>query len=98
MLKMTKSALDALIESEQYDFLRNMPELGSNIVLLGLGGSHAYGTNNENSDVDLRGVAVNSPRNIYLGRDFEQVVETETDTTVYSFDKIVNLLCSCNRQ
>ena len=96
MLKMTKSALDALIESEQYDFLRNMPELGSNIVLLGLGGSHAYGTNNENSDVDLRGVAVNSPRNIYLGRDFEQVVETETDTTVYSFDKIVNLLCSCN--
>lgn len=96
MARLTRSELHALVDSEQYDFLRTMPELGRNIVLLGLGGSHAYGTNTPASDVDLRGIAVNVPRNIYLGHDFEQVVETETDTTIYSFDKMVRLLCTCN--
>lgn len=47
--------IKSLLHNEQYDFLRNNENLGNNIVLLGLGGSHAYGTNNENSDVDIRG-------------------------------------------
>ena len=85
----------SLVKSDKYDFLRNSP-LKDHVILLGLGGSYAYGTNNENSDVDIRGVAVNSKRNILTGNDFEQVVDVETDTTVYSFDKIVKLLCSCN--
>lgn len=84
------------IQEPEYDFLRTNINLGNNIILLGLGGSHAYGTNNENSDLDIRGVATNSKRNILIGADFEQFVETETDTTIYSFDKIVKLLCSCN--
>lgn len=84
------------LKSDSYDFLRNDKNLGTNIILLGLGGSHAYGTNNEHSDLDIRGVATNSKRNIFIGQDFEQVVEVGTDTTVYSFDKIVKLLCSCN--
>lgn len=84
------------LKSDSYDFLRNDKNLGTNIILLGLGGSHAYGTNNEHSDLDIRGVATNSKRNIFIGQDFEQVVEVDTDTTVYSFDKIVKLLCSCN--
>ena len=85
----------ALLSSE-YNFLRTDVNLGNNIILLGLGGSHAYGTNNEDSDIDIRGIAVNSKRNILIGNDFEQVVERETDTTVYSLDKIVKLLCDCN--
>lgn len=85
----------SLVKSDKYDFLRNSP-LKDHVILLGLGGSYAYGTNNENSDVDIRGVAVNSKRNILTGNDFEQVVDVETDTTVYSFDKIIKLLCSCN--
>lgn len=84
------------LKTDTYDFLRENENLGDNIILLGLGGSYAYGTNNENSDVDIRGVATNTKRNILVGKDFEQVVETETDTTIYSFDKIVKLLCSCN--
>ena len=88
--------IKSLLHNEQYDFLRNNENLGNNIVLLGLGGSHAYGTNNENSDVDIRGIATNQKRNILIGKDFEQVVDVDTDTTVYSFDKIVKLLCSCN--
>ena len=85
-----------LLKSKEYDFLRNDPNLGDNVILLGYGGSYAYGTNNEDSDVDIRGIATNSSRNILTGRDFEQVVDVPTDTTIYSFDKIVKLLCSCN--
>lgn len=85
-----------LLLTKQYDFLRQNPFLGDNIILLGLGGSYAYGTNNENSDVDIRGIAINSKRNILTGNDFEQVVDTDTDTTIYSFDKMIKLLCNCN--
>lgn len=85
-----------LLKSKEYNFLRNDPNLGDNVILLGYGGSYAYGTNNENSDVDIRGIATNSSRNILTGRDFEQVVDVPTDTTVYSFDKMIKLLCSCN--
>lgn len=84
------------LNSKEYDFLREDPRLGSNIILLGLGGSHAYGMETETSDIDLRGIATNSKRNILTGNDFKQFVETDTDTTIYSFDKIVGLLCECN--
>lgn len=84
------------VYNPEYDFLRTNENLGDNIILLGLGGSHAYGTNNQNSDLDIRGIATNTKRNILIGNDFEQVVNVPTDTTVYSFDKIVKLLCSCN--
>lgn len=88
--------INELLKSKEYDFLRDNPNLGDNIILLGYGGSHAYGTNNKDSDVDIRGIATNSSRNILTRRDFEQVVDVETDTTIYSFEKIVHLLCSCN--
>lgn len=93
---MNINEIKTMIQTNEYDFLRNNPHLGSNICYLTLGGSHAYGTNIEGSDVDLRGVATNSKEEILLGRDFEQVVNTDTDTTVYSFKKIVNLLQNVN--
>lgn len=84
------------LESTQYDFLRDHPDLGHHMILLGLGGSYAYGTNNDESDLDIRGIAVNSKRNLLLGMDFEQVTDNDTDTVIYSFDKIIKLLCNCN--
>lgn len=84
------------LEGSEYDFLRNNAHLGSNIILLGLGGSHAYGTYTESSDLDVRGIAVNSREEILLSKDFEQVVDVPTDTTVYSLKKIIQLLCDCN--
>lgn len=93
---MNLEQIKSKVASEEYDFLRTDKSLGSHIILLGLGGSHAYGTSNENSDLDLRGIATNSKRNILIGNDFEQVVDEETDTTIYSFDKVVDLFCSCN--
>ena len=84
------------VKSEEYDFLRTNEHLGNNIILLGLGGSHAYGTNIESSDIDIRGVALNTKKEILLGRNFEQVLDEPTDTTIYSFNKIVTLLCNSN--
>lgn len=93
---MNDNSIGALLKSQEYNFLRENKNLGANIILLGLGGSHAYGTNNENSDIDIRGIATRTKREILIGNDFEQVVDVDTDTTVYSFDKIIKLLCSCN--
>ena len=93
---MTIDAMLAAIRGPEYDFLTKRPELGDNIILLGVGGSHAYGTNVEDSDLDIRGVATNRRESIILGSRFEQSVDTATDTTIYAFEKLVSLLCNCN--
>ncbi len=93
---MTLEKIKQLVESNQYHFLRDNPHLGQNIILIGLGGSHAYGTNNEQSDLDIRGCALNSKEEILTNANFEQFVNEETDTTIYSFNKLVHLLSNCN--
>lgn len=85
-----------LLGTPEYEFLKTNPHLGNNIILLGLGGSYAYGTNVEGSDIDIRGVALNSKADILGTNNFEQVVNNETDTTIYSIRKIISLLSSCN--
>ena len=85
-----------LLENKEYSFLRENEHLGDNIILLGLGGSHAYGTNVEGSDIDLRGCALNTKEEILTNKNFEQFVNNETDTTIYSFNKLVSLLSNCN--
>lgn len=82
--------------SKEYSFLTTRPALGKNIMLLGLGGSYAYGMNKDTSDIDIRGIAFNKKEEILLGQDFEQVVDNQTDTTVYSFNKIIELLTKAN--
>ena len=84
------------LQSNEYDFLREDKNLGSNILLLTLGGSHAYGMEQEDSDLDVRGIAFNSKEEILLGADFDQVVNVATDTTIYSFNKMLQLLTSNN--
>lgn len=93
---MTIDEIKEKLKTSEYDFLRENEHLNDNVILLGLGGSHAYGTENENSDLDIRGCALNSKQEILLGRDFEQVVDVATDTTVYSFNKLVTLLVNVN--
>lgn len=93
---MTIEEIKAKVVSPEYDFLRTNPHLGKNIILLGLGGSHAYGTNIATSDLDVRGITLNSKTEILTNDKFEQVVNTETDTTIYSLNKIISLLSNCN--
>lgn len=85
-----------MIRTPQYDFLKTNPHLGKRIILLGLGGSHAYGTQKDTSDLDIRGCAVNSKTEILTHDSFEQFVSEKTDTTIYSFNKIIHLLSDCN--
>lgn len=93
---MTIQQIREMLSSEAYDFLRTNEHLGGRIVFLTLGGSYSYGTNVEGSDVDIRGCAINRPSDLLGLSNFEQVVHTETDTTVYSFNKLVSLLLNCN--
>ena len=60
------------LASPPYDFLTCNRNLGSNVCLLCLGGSYAYGLNRPTSDIDLRGVAVNSEKDILLWKDFKE--------------------------
>ena len=84
------------LQSDEYSFLKENSHLKNNIILLGLGGSYAYGTNIETSDLDIRGVALNSKSEILTNKNFEQFINNETDTTIYSFNKIITLLTNCN--
>lgn len=84
------------LKSEEYDFLRKDKNLGNNIIILTLGGSHAYGTDNENSDLDIRGCALNSKMQILTNENFEQFVNEATDTTIYAFNKLISLLSNVN--
>lgn len=93
---MNLSEIKKEMQTQAYSFLKTNEHLGQNIILLGLGGSHAYGTNVETSDLDVRGVALNKKHEILLSRPFEQVLDEPTDTTIYSFNKIITLLKNCN--
>lgn len=85
-----------LIRTGEYDFLRENPRLGDRIMVLGLGGSYAYGTSNEASDIDLRGVTLQLPSDLIGMTVFEQYEDGMTDTVIYGFNKIVRLLLECN--
>lgn len=84
------------IKKTEYDFIRENPRLGNRIILLGVSGSYGYGTNREGSDVDFRGITLNLPSDLIGFSEFEQFEDRVTDTVIYSFNKIVKLLISCN--
>ncbi len=86
----------SIIKSDEYNFLSTNKHLGKQIILLGLAGSYSYGTNNENSDIDVRGVTLNLKSDLIGLTEFEQYVDDKTDTTIYSFNKMVTLLLNCN--
>lgn len=86
----------SILKQPEYDFLKTNKHLGSNIILLGLGGSHSYGTNIESSDLDIRGITLNSKKDILCKNSFKQFEDKQTDTVIYSFNKIISLLTACN--
>jgi predicted nucleotidyltransferase len=82
--------------SSEYDKIRNNENIKNRVAFITLGGSHAYGTNIETSDIDVRGVSLNTVSSLIGLHPFEQVLCNETDTTIYSFHKIISLLINCN--
>ncbi len=85
-----------LINKPEYDFLKTHPRLGKHIILLGLAGSYSYGTNNENSDIDVRGITLNQKSDLIGMTSYEQYSDDYTDTVIFSFQKIIQLLLACN--
>lgn len=88
--------LEEIIKDKKYNFLRENPHLKDKIIFLVVGGSHAYGTNVEGSDLDIRGVALNSKSDLLGLTNFEQYVDNDTDTTIYSLNKFFSLVSNCN--
>lgn len=78
---------------EAYREVRDYPGL----ILATLGGSYAYGTNVATSDVDVRGIYLNTPGELIgVLPDKEEKTFGNTDTVLYSLKKAVKLLCNCN--
>lgn len=97
MIQKNNKSIKNIIKEKEYDFLRTDKHLGDNIILMGLSGSYAYGMEIEGkSDIDIRGIALNNKQEILLGTDFEQVADKETDTTIYSFNKMLTMLTKLN--
>ena len=86
----------AILNKPEYDFVNKNEHLGKHVILLGLAGSYAYGTNIESSDIDIRGITLNQKSDLIGLTQFEQYVDDNTDTVIYAFNKMVNLLLSCN--
>lgn len=93
---MTINQIKEILKTEDYNFLKTNPNLNKNMIMLTIGGSHAYGTNNENSDLDIRGCTLNTKRQLLTAENFEHFNDEKTDTTIYSFNKLVSLLSNCN--
>ena len=78
-------------QKKEYKFLQRL-----NPLFYTFGGSIAYGTSNENSDIDIRG-AVYMPESAIFGlTPFEQFDDRETDTVLYGLNKLMKLLSECN--
>lgn len=93
---MTIDEIKELLKSHEYDFLRENPHLKDNILFLCLGGSYAYGTNIDTSDIDIRGVTMNSKSDFLGLTSFEQFTDSNTDTCIYSLKKFLELVKSSN--
>lgn len=88
--------IQEVLSRPEYQFIQTNPHLGGAMLFATFGGSHAYGTNVEGSDIDVRGCALNSVRDIVGRTNFEQVIDNPTDTVIYSFNKLIGLLENCN--
>ena len=90
--------LEKLLQTEPYQNYFNGKNLDNRFLFMTYGGSYAYGTNVEGSDIDVRGCVLNTKEEILLGRDFEQYVKNddELDICIYSVNKLISLLTNCN--
>ena len=84
------------------DFLKNIPvEVAPKLVFQSIGGSHLYGTNNENSDIDWRIIyKATNPIYIYGLRENKAYcgASEEVDFASYELRHFMRLMASSNTQ
>lgn len=88
---MNKEEIKEKLKSSEYDFLRTNEKLKANIVLLVVAGSHAYGLNTEESDLDIRGISMGTPDSILGMESFDVFENKNTDTMIYSMKRFMEL-------
>jgi predicted nucleotidyltransferase len=66
------------------------------IIFEGIGGSHAYGTNTENSDVDIRGIFIAEFDDVLCGNFPEQINDDNNDIVYYEISRFLTLLKTNN--
>jgi predicted nucleotidyltransferase len=84
------------LKKTEYNFIRSDPHLGNNILILTTAGSISYGTNVDTSDIDIRGVTLETRQDIMGLSSFEQFEDRITDTVIYGLKKFINLCLNSN--
>lgn len=86
----------SFLSKPQYSFLKTNP-LKSSLGYLVVGGSHSYGLATKNSDIDLRGFFLQEPKEFYGLYPPKDVYDNRnTDTTIYSYHRFIELLSKSN--
>ena len=75
---------------------KDVQEDKGDIILLGLAGSHSYGTNVEGSDIDIRGIRYNELDMLLGLKEPSQYTAPDTDSTIFDLNKAIPLLAKCN--
>ena len=87
-----------LIQTDNsYKAFRENEKVKNKLHLLCISGSYAYGTNREDSDIDIRGIVGLAPE--YANgtlTDWETKDFSETDTTIHSYRKMLRLMAKGN--
>lgn len=75
----------------------NLAWLPTRTIYITRHGSHAYGLNTPESDLDLRGIAI-PPKEYFLGflKRFEQAESKDPDLTIHDIRKFFALAADCN--
>ena len=85
--------LNELIKQPEYEWLN---EYKDRLCFLTVCGSHAYGTNVEGSDIDIRGVMLPTIDDLIGLQNEDQRIDESTDTVIYEFNKFVRLIMNSN--
>lgn len=87
-----------ILETAKYQFLKTDSFFVKHpICYLTVAGSHAYGTNIESSDVDIRGFYLDDIKELLTFSSIrEEYIDKDSDTVIFSFRKIIKLLINCN--
>lgn len=74
--------------------IHNSKEVGD-IIFKCIVGSHAHGTNIEGSDIDIKGIYLQSPENV-LESGYQEQITVSDDEVYYELRRFVELCCTAN--
>lgn len=67
----------------------------TNIIFKAVVGSHAYGTNVEGSDIDIKGVYIQDPEDVLING-YKEQVDISKDEVYYEIRRFIELCCKGN--